>query len=541
MYNQDKNESRNVRVCMNYARRIPLALTLSCATLLTACASKPETKISQAAEMSKEKVTVVHNARAEQEAFNELDVRLGLKPAIGQVRTIVGNGYGDSVELSRRDALNNLAGSIQVDVVNQVKICTNQYGDCGSVVQVNTRSELPILGVQYQQLASEQGLLRFQAWVDSQYSLPIYVRELDKLTKAIADNQRALRQNLTADQRYQVTSALVADIPQYDKKRLVANVLGGYTQQARPKVDLKKLRYQLKQLEGRASSLRFAAKILAKGVAVNRIYLHPPIPKNVQEVTPFASALKKHLSPLLQTVSLPGRAKYNMEGEYEVLNNGDIYLSYRLVDLNYKVLSSHSVIVEKSAHQNFRSKPSSVSFETLLHNNVALSNAFRAELKTLHGADTLYYRVGDSLKLLVRLNRGGYYYIVGHVVREGEQFSYLLDLNDGQGDDMFIRHIPQDQANKYIEIAEFEVSPPYGAEHLQLIASNKKFKHLPAYEYTYRPNEGAGYYALIASEGNAAAGVAETRALRIRQNRNDVLTSETTLTYTSRPRNSDNF
>lgn len=365
-------------------------------------------------------------------------------------------------------------------MVNQVKICTNQYGDCGSVVQVNTRSELPILGVQYQQLASEQGLLRFQAWVDSQYSLPIYVRELDKLTKAIADNQRALQQNLTADQRYQVTSALVADIPQYDKKRLVANVLGGYTQQARPKVDLKKLRYRLKQLEGRASSLRFAAKILAKGVTENSIYLHPPIPKNVQEVTPFASALKKHLSPLLHTVSLPERAKYNMDGEYEILANGNIFVSYRLVDLNYKVLHTNSVIIERSAHQAFRSKPTSVSFEMLLHNEVALSNKFHAELKTLHGSETLYYKGGDTVKLLVRLNQAGYYYIVGHVLRNGSQFSYLLELNDAHGDARFVRYIPQDQANKYIEIAEFEVSRPYGTEHLQLVAANKKFSRLPS-------------------------------------------------------------
>lgn len=53
----------------------------------------------------------------------------------------------------------------------------------------------------------------------------------------------------------------------------------------------------------------------------------------------------------------------------------------------------------------------------------------------------------------------------------------------------------------------------------------------------YLPAEGSGYYALAGSQGNAAAGVSKTRALRLKQNKNKVLTSETTLTYTTRPRN----
>lgn len=517
---------------MNSVKKNTASIILSGAMLLTACSGVPPNQENH----NTAKVTRTHNAVAKQQAFNELDAAMGIK-AKAQIKTIVGNGYGKTVDKARRDALKNLAGSIQVDVVNQVKTCTNQYGDCGSVVQVNTRSELPILGVQYQRLANEQGLIRFQAWIDSQYSLPIYVRELDKLNQAIADNQHALRKNLSADRRYQITRALVANIHKYDKKRLVANVLGGYQQQARPKVDLNKLQDQLKQLEGRANSLRFAAKILAQGIKVKNIYLHPPTPKNVQEVTPFAFALKKHLSPLLHTVSLPERAKYNMEGEYEILANGNIFVSYRLVDLNYKVLNSNSVIIERVAHQAFRSKPTAVSFEMLLHNNIALSNQFRAELKTLHGSETLYYKGGDTIKLLVRLNQAGYYYIVGHVLRHGAQFSYLLELNDAQGDARFVRYIPQDQANKYIEIAEFEVSPPYGTEHLQLVAANKKFTHLPRHAYLYLPEEGTGYYALEGSQGNVAAGVMKTRALRIKQNKNKVLTSETSLTYTTRPRN----
>lgn len=505
-----------------------LALTVS------GCASNSAKQTANKTAAPAVKVTRIHTSAKQNAGFNELDKEMGLTTQSSQPKTIVGNGYGGSVDAARRDALNNLAGSIQIDVVKLVEICTSAQGDCGSVIKVNTRSELPILGVQYQRLANEQGNIRFQAWLDSQNSLPIYLRDLNELSARIKKQHLNLQKITNPEQRYRVINDLLAMVQQYDKKRLVANILGTNQQQARPQLDLSALNNELKQLERRASTLAFAARVLVKNITVKGIFLQPPRPKNVQEVTPFASAVKEHISPLLKTVSLPAKAKYHMEGEYEILKNGTIFLSYHLIDLNYQVISSNSVIIEKAAHQSFRSKPSSVSFETLLHNNVALSNKFRAELQTLHGAETLYYRVGDSLKLLVRLNQAGYYYIVGHVLRQGEQFSYLLELNDGRGMDKFVRHIPQDQANKYIEIAEFQVNPPYGAEHLQLIASNKKFTRLPSYAYT---STDGGYYVIRGSKGNALAGVKKTRGLRIKQNKREVLTSEATLTYTTRPRN----
>ena len=507
-----------------------LSLTLS----LSGCSSNPPKQATNVTITTPvAKVTQIDNSGNQKATVNdELNKDKGISPIA--IKTIVGNGYGNTVDQARRDALNNLAGSIQVDVVKEVKICTNRRGDCGSISKVNTHSQFPILGVQDQRLANEQGSIRFQAWLDSQNSLPIYVRDLDQLSANIEKQGLTLQRMGSANQRYQVISNLHRSLQEYDKKRLVANILGGYKEQPRPNLDINNLKNELKKLERRASTLDFAAQVLVKNISVNDIYLHPPTQKNVQEVTPFASAVKKHISPLLNTVSLPERAEYNMEGEYEILQNGTIFLSYRLIDLNYRVINSNSVIVENSAHQAFRSRPYSVAFETKLNDNVPLSNKFRAEIKTLHGSETLYYQVGDSLKLLVRLSRPGYYYIVGHVLRDGEQFSYLLDLNDKQGDKRFVRYISQQQANKDIEIAEFEVIPPYGAEHLQLIASNKKFSRLPSYTYTTKYG---GYYVLNGSDGNATAGLGMARGLRKKQNKRDVLTSEATLTYTTQPRN----
>ncbi len=496
----------------------------------------------------------VHNAAAQKAAFDELDVEMGLKkrPVAPQkavqsyepinkpasitaqspskekaTQRIVGNGYGENTDLARRDALNNLASSIQINVSKIVASCTNHSGDCGSVVKVNTHTNLPILGAQYQRLANEQGSIRFQVWLDNVQALPLYIAELDRQAKKINKNKRLLARKLKPAVRYRVLSSVVNLAEKYDKHRLVANALGGYKNPPRPDINLDELKHELERLEGKAGSLAFAAKTLTKGITEQAIYLQPPRPKNSQEVTPFAAKLNTNIRQGLKTVTRPELAKYTLEGEYNILIDGDIFIRYNLVDLDYNVLKTKSVTVEKSAYKGLRAKPQAVSFEALLNDNIAVSNEFQVELKTLQGSNSLNYKARETIRLLVRLNKAGYYYIIGHVTKQGEQLSYLLDLNDGSGNEKFIRHIPQDQANKYMEVATFEVTPPFGVEHLQVIASNKKIKQLPSYY------DNGDYFILKGSKGNAAKGVSLTRALKRKQNKGSMQTTEATLTYTT--------
>jgi hypothetical protein len=49
-------------------------------------------------------------------------------------------------------------------------------------------------------------------------------------------------------------------------------------------------------------------------------------------------------------VSVKHAGKYTMQGEYEILENGDIFLSYQLIDLNYKVINRNSIVIAKAAH-----------------------------------------------------------------------------------------------------------------------------------------------------------------------------------------------
>jgi hypothetical protein len=511
--------------------------------LLFACASTPTDSSVKTEDFSK-KTAVTYDRQREQTAFVELETGIeqtnqeNRPQLISQNNTVIPVekyqpyvkikeiGYGATVNEARRDALENLVSSIQINVLKLVKLCTNDFGDCGSVVKVNTQSELPIMGAHYQRLNSAQNNEKFLVWIDSKSSLPIYVRDLDRLSSQITKALGILETLKPASQRYRVIDELLGLILQYDKKQIVANALGAYTKEESFNVSVSKLKEELKQLEKKASSLGFAAKVLIKNISAESIFVQAAHVKNTKEVTPFAYAIKEYVSAYLDTVSVKHAGKYTMQGEYEILENGDIFLSYQLIDLNYKVINRNSIVIAKAAHHSFRSKPDALEFETVFHSNVSLNNEFRAELKTQDGTDSLYYKIGERIKLFVRLNKPGYYYIIGHITQTDDALSYLLELNEGDGNEKFIRYISPEQANHYVEIASFDVIPPHGVEHLQLMASAQKIKKLPNYRYD------KGYYVIDGSKGRVVQTVRLVRGLGLHKEKN-ALISESMLTYTT--------
>jgi len=250
---------------------LTIALMIS---LLAACSSSTVPIDVETAGSISPKTNVSDNVAVSNASFDGLEAGVESTPAIkvaanktasvalGKSKPYVkikGIGYGVTVSQSRRDALDNLVSSIQIDVLKEVRICTNDFGDCGSIVRVNTQSELPILGGQFKRLGNTQDNVRFLAWVDSNNALPMYIRDLDRLEMRIEKSIAKLKTLKSPNQRYRVIRELLGFIAQYDKKRLVANVLGGYEKKSRPEVSIHRLKDELKQLEKKANSLSFAA------------------------------------------------------------------------------------------------------------------------------------------------------------------------------------------------------------------------------------------------------------------------------------------
>jgi hypothetical protein len=217
-------------------------------------------------------------------------------------------------------------------------------------------------------------------------------------------------------------------------------------------------------------------------------------------------------------------------GEYRLLDTGDADIALEVrEDWTGELLGVRTVRVAKAAFAGYRATPLAPDFERLLTTGEVVSDKLRAELVTSRGAQALRLRSGDNLKLLARVNRAAYIYVVGHVIQPKGQFSYLLPLQEGNNDARFVRWMPADQANHYVEVGEFAVEPPYGTEHLQIFASTENPTNaLPPHQL----DAASGHYMIRESRGNVMKAMVTTRALARIQPKT-IAVAEGTLSFTT--------
>jgi len=156
---------------------------------------------------------------------------------------------------------------------------------------------------------------------------------------------------------------------------------------------------------------------------------------------------------------------------------------------------------------------------------------FRVSVRSNKGSQDLMFQEGDSLEIYVKLNKPGYFYIVGHTFAGEEPFSYLLDLQEeADPPRRFVQFVNADDVNRWISLGEFEIYPPLGLEHLQVIASKEDLvQRLPEYHF----DAGSEFY-LVGKD--PTDGLAKTRAAkRPKKKSPENYSAEALLTYTSVP------
>jgi hypothetical protein len=192
------------------------------------------------------------------------------------------------------------------------------------------------------------------------------------------------------------------------------------------------------------------------------------------------------------------------------------------------IAGATSNILESKFVDGYAYQPTQLNFDQLLQQGQIASESFIAKLQTNHGSRDLLFTNAQSIKLLVKVNRPAYYYVLGHSKTGQSSHSYLLDLNDAKGPERFIHYLGHDQVNRWVTIGEFEVHPPFGIETLQLFASNQDpVLTLPATQFD-------GIYYQV--EGTPAQAVAKTRGLvrkKATKQSNVLETAEAVLRFTT--------
>ncbi|KPK46349.1 MAG: hypothetical protein AMK74_00510 [Nitrospira bacterium SM23_35] len=461
-------------------------------------------------------------------------VALVLGVCQSEAKTIIGEGFGTTREEAKKAALSDLSSAIQVEVQSSFESMVkevNQKVEEFTQNVITLKSELPILGAEYEFRKGRHGQ-NSTAILDSDNVLKLYGAKIVEIKQNMKTYQALIDKSISRSEKYQLYTELLTYLKQYYKYKTVAILLGS---KGIPEIDVTEveIKNQLRRLREKIDDLNMAAKLIAEAVADrDRIYIYPPTTRDSHEITQFADVVKRRLSVYLKTVQDPRDASFFMKGGYSILDDGKggIELTYYLLDNGFNTLKTNVTTLLPESYSGYEVKPKTLSFDKLLYEGFAVSNEFKIDITTNSGRENLLFKEGEEAEFLVKMNNPGYFYIVGHVVKPGdEEYSYLVDFDDtGQirGGRKFIRYVNIDDVNKWIGLGRFEIVAPFGVESLQVIASsNDLIDRLPSHGY----DDETQLY-VVSRDPNKA--VMNTRAIKKKISK-EVKSAETVLLFTT--------
>ena len=370
-----------------------------------------------------------------------------------QANTIVGEGETKKEALS--DLSNQLSVNIKSEFKSYVKIIGNNYKKAKEK-KIYLISNLPLKGVKYQNSNPIKAIL-------SSKSLKVYKSELSRLKKEI----NYLK---TQPKTYDNLTLLLQNIESFNKNKIVAVALGATDL---PKITITKAEAEteLTKITKKIKSLQTASKIVTKNINKKNVYISIR-PYGSNEVTQLASILKDSISQYLQTTKYSDKADYFLRGNYKILKDS-IFVTFNLMDNDNNILKTITLNLDKQAYKNLYYKPHTQSFDMSLINGFVKNGKLSVNVgfKGYNREDGIELKSGEKIDIVVKTNKPICYFLVGYVLHKNKQFAYLIPIN-GDG---FVNNITGNDVNKNITIIEdIEISPPFGREALQIVASTFK-------------------------------------------------------------------
>lgn len=382
-------------------------------------------------------------------------------------------GYGASEDEARSNAASELSFVIYSDV--RAKLNTYATDAAESPVQtvtkeVNVTSSIPLMGATYNTVNSD-GEYMTTAYLTSKDALPVYVKASEEAVRAVNSSYKEYEKAKDDSARYAAVMSAIAGYENFIRLRAVFNILGGVADIS-PVVTYEHLEQLKGGLTEVSDSMKHTAAMIVSELKSGNAYVYYPTYIDSQEVTEFGSLFRDMLvSAEGGSGSLRDSDKY-ISTEYFL--SGDVmHITSSLMSRDGVTLGKSVKMLRKRAFEGMRFKPESVSFEKLLVMGQTESANFTARMSTANGKKAMLYKEGESVELFVKLNRPGYFFIVGHVDKAGEKYSYLVDFYSADGNRKFVRRVDGDSVNRWLSLGEFDIVPPFGLETFQLIATVK--------------------------------------------------------------------
>ena len=344
--------------------------------------------------------------------------------------------------------------------------------------------ELPLIGIDL----IDTGGFRFEARL-TDASLAAYRSEAARLGQSLQTLRRTGLQ-ASPDAAAQVTGAFA----QLDQIRRIHAVMGAFLPPASPQVgpeDATLRQWALRHLPALDSAAQIARRIKAElgRTKIDEVRIVAPVRADSAEVTGLSGSIGDALRAELG--STPDRpVRYTLDGRYEPVDK-KILLTLYLMDASFSTERAFAYLLPGNAEKAFRSPPSAGRFSGTLSRGLvrieslgenagpsarppqAPAGSLVVEVQTGRGNRALYYRVGERDRLLVKLDKPGYYYIVGHVEKENKRLSYLMEIGAQAAGNRFVRRVGAGETNRWQTVGEFTVEAPLGVEAVQVFAASE--------------------------------------------------------------------
>lgn len=436
---------------------------------------------------------------------------------------------------ARENARAELAKFMKVEVRAEVGQFVDNSGRREDWTRNVSSTQLVLLGVLFDCHKLSKQLFACDAKFDEVAARKLYTLAVEDGSRRIADDAKALEQAPASEATRRV-DALLTELEQLQGLLLVYRFILN-AQPPALAVTREDLLGRLARLEDALPDLRTAAAHIAAQLDTNTVYyVAPPKLVGSEEITPFARAFADNVAAGIKSAPSLEGATRTLMGQYQITDSR-LLVTWRVVMADGQVERTITQRLARDSAGDLRVTALQQGLDELLQNGLVLKGDLRAEVATSAGAmDGQVFTAGARIRLLVKLNKPGYFYIVGHVTpQQGEPYSYLVALNDAdaaarpgspEAKRAFVRAVNGTDANRFVEIGEFEVTPPFGVERLQVFASTTDLlDQLPPFAIRAEDDNRL--------DGNAQAVIGKTRALmRVKPKAESV---ESTFTYTTLP------
>jgi hypothetical protein len=382
-------------------------------------------------------------------------------------------GYGKTEPEARANAAAELSFILFSDVRSELHtLMSDDPANPQQSVskQVDITSALPIFGADYT-TEEIQGEFHCKVTMSAEKAVVVYAASADDAAAKINRLYGEVVKKSSDSQKYPLVMTILAEYENFNKYKGVINVLGGEYKNY-PNVTMAQIFELREKLANSSDDMRHIASLIVSELSKPNTYIYYPMYRGSDEVTEFASVFRDMMVTAEKTSANIADADYLLETDYLITDNY-MYITSTLNDKNGKAVGKSVKKLASSAYAGLKIKPESISFEKLLKLGLAVTSDFTARLMTDNGKKAMLYKKGESIELFVKMSRPGYFFLVGHVDKKGERFSYLVDFYTTPGNRKFVRRVDADEVNRWISIGEFDIVPPYGLETFQMIATVK--------------------------------------------------------------------